>query len=102
MSEENGGSKFVYFLAGLGVGAIVALLFAPKSGEETRGLIAQKASEGRDYVTAKSKDLRRQAEEVVEKGKGLVAQQKEQLSAALEAGKQAYQEEKSKTRTTTT
>jgi gas vesicle protein len=99
MSEENGGSKFVYFLAGLGVGAIVALLFAPKSGEETRGLIAQKALEGRDYVTAKSKDLRRQAEEVVEKGKDLVAQQKEQLSAALEAGKQAYQEEKAKART---
>ena len=99
MSDENGGSKFVYFLAGLGVGAIVALLFAPKSGEETRGLIAQKAQEGRDYVTAKSKDLRRQAEEVMEKGKDLVAQQKEQLSAALEAGKQAYQEEKSKART---
>ncbi|MGO9269174.1 MAG: YtxH domain-containing protein [Terriglobia bacterium] len=99
MSDENGGSKFVYFLAGLGVGAIVALLFAPKSGEETRGLIAQKAQEGKDYVTAKSKDLRRQAEEVVEKGKDLVAQQKEQLSAALEAGKQAYQEEKSKPRT---
>jgi len=99
MSDENGGSKFVYFLAGLGVGAILALLFAPKSGEETRGLIAQKAQEGRDYVTAKSKDLRRQAEEVVEKGKDLVAQQKEQLSAALEAGKQAYQEEKTKVRT---
>ncbi|HME00291.1 MAG TPA: YtxH domain-containing protein [Terriglobia bacterium] len=99
MSDENGGSKFVYFLAGLGVGAIVALLFAPKSGEETRDLIAQKALEGKDYVTAKGKDLRRQAEEVVEKGKDLVAQQKEQLSAALEAGKQAYQEEKSKART---
>jgi len=98
MSDENGGSKFVYFLAGLGVGAIVSLLFAPKSGEETRGLIAQKALEGRDYVTSRTKDLRRQAEEVVEKGRDLVAQQKEQLSAALEAGKQAYQEEKAKTR----
>jgi gas vesicle protein len=96
MSEGNGGSKFTYFLAGLGIGAMVALLFAPRSGEETRELLTRKAEEGREYVAGKSKELRKQAEELVEKAKELVNQQKEQLSAALEAGKQAYQEEKSK------
>jgi gas vesicle protein len=96
MSEENGGSKAVFFLAGLGIGAILALLFAPKSGRETRDFIAQKADEGRDYVKNKSVELRKQAEEAVEKGKDLVTKQKELLSAALEAGKQAYQEEKTK------
>lgn len=99
MSENgDGGSKLVFFLAGLGVGAILALLFAPKSGEEARDYIATKAGEGKDYVTAKGKELRKQAEELVEKSKDLVAKQKEILSAALEAGKQAYQEEKSKAR----
>jgi gas vesicle protein len=98
MAEDNGGSNIVFFLAGLGIGAVVALLFAPRSGEETRDLIAQKANEGKDYVTARGQEIRRQAEDLVDKGKDVVAQQKEQLQAALEAGKQAYQEEKSKSR----
>jgi gas vesicle protein len=98
MAENNGGSKVAFFLAGVGIGALLALLFAPKSGEETRNLIAQKANEGREYMTTKGKELRRQAEDLVDKGKDLVSQQKDQLQAALEAGKQAYQEEKAKTR----
>jgi len=98
MSDENGASKVAYFLVGMGLGAIVALLFAPRSGKETREYITQKAEEGREFVTAKGRDLRAQAEQAVEKAKDVVAKQKEQLSAALEAGKQAYQEEKSKPR----
>jgi len=96
MSENNGGSKLGFFLAGLGIGAILALLLAPKSGKETRDYITQKAEEGKDYVKAKTEELRRQAEDAVEKGKDLVSKQKDLLSAALEAGKQAYQEEKAK------
>lgn len=98
MDDSNGGAKFSFFLAGLGVGVVLALLFAPRSGEETRELIRGKADQGRDYVTGKSRELRHQAEEIVDKAKDLVAQQKEQLSAALEAGKQAYQEERGKSR----
>jgi len=97
MSEEsNGATNLGFFLAGLGMGAVLALLFAPRSGKETREYIAGKAEEGRDYVKAKTEDLRRQAEGAEEKGKDLVTKQKELLSAALEAGKQAYQEEKGK------
>jgi len=94
--ESSGATNLGFFLAGLGLGAIVALLLAPKSGKETREYIAGKAEEGRDYVKAKSEDLRRQAEEAVEKGRDLVSKQKELLSTALEAGKQAYQEERAK------
>ena len=96
MSEDNGGSQVGFFLAGLGIGAVIALLFAPRSGKETREYIVQKAEEGRDFVVTKTEEIRKQAEEAVEKGKELVSKQKELLSAALEAGKQAYQEEKTK------
>jgi gas vesicle protein len=96
MSEDNGASKVGIFLAGLGIGAVVALLFAPRSGKETREFIVQKTEEGRDFVKSKSEELRKQAEDAVEKGKDLVSKQKDLLSAALEAGKQAYQEEKVK------
>jgi gas vesicle protein len=98
MSDNNGGSKVAFFLAGMGIGAVLALLFAPKSGEETRDYIAQKAGESREYMTSKGRDLRKQAEDAVDKAKDVVNKQKEQLSAALEAGKQAYQEEKGKSR----
>ena len=96
MSENNGGTQVGFFLAGLGIGAVIALLFAPRSGKETREFIVHKAEEGRDYVVTKSEEIRKQAEDAVEKGKDLVSKQKELLSAALEAGKQAYQEEKVK------
>ena len=96
MAEDNGGAKFAYFLAGIGFGALAAILFAPRSGQETRDLIGAKADQGREYVTARSKEVREQAGQVVNKARDLVAQQKEQLSAALEAGKQAYQEERTK------
>lgn len=98
MSDNNGSSRLAFFLAGMSIGAILALLFAPKSGKETRDFIAQRAGEGRDYATAKGKELRKQAEELVEKAKDLVAKEKEQLASALEAGKKAYQEERGKGR----
>jgi gas vesicle protein len=96
MGEDNGGSQIGAFLAGLGIGAAVALLFAPRSGRETRDYITQRAEEGRDYVKTKSDEVRKQAEDAVERGKDMVNKQKELLSAALEAGKQAYQDEKLK------
>ena len=100
MSENNNsfGTNLGCFLAGLGIGAIVALLFAPASGDEARDYLGRKADEGREYVSARGREVRRQAEELVEKAKELVTQQKEQLTAAIEAGKQAYQDEKAKPR----
>jgi gas vesicle protein len=96
MSENNGGTNLGFFLAGLGMGAILALLFAPQSGKETRDLIAQKATEGKDYVAGRSRELRQQAEELVDKGKERFAKEKERVSGAVDAARQAYREEKSK------
>lgn len=96
MSEDNGASNLGFFLAGLGIGAVLALLFAPQSGKETRELIAQKASEGKDFVTARSRELREQAEDLVEKGKERLAKERERVSGAYDAARQAYREDKAK------
>ena len=96
MSENNGVNGFWFFLVGLSVGAIAALLYAPKSGDETREMLRGKAQEGKEFVTAKGRELQHQAEDAMGKAKTVVTKQKEQLSAALEAGKQAYHEEKAK------
>ena len=91
--EDNGGAKFFYFLTGLGIGALVGILFAPQAGDRTRELIAGKAEEGRDFVFSKSRELRDQAADYVERGKEALAAQREHLAAAVEAGKQAYRVE---------
>src|SRR5437870_1219350 len=91
--EDNGGNRFFYFLAGIGIGSLVGVLFAPQSGEETRDLIAGKAEESREFVRAKSRELRDQAADYVERGKGVLAEQRDNLAAAVEAGKQAYRAE---------
>lgn len=93
---DNVGSKVTYFLVGLGVGALVGILFAPKSGEETREFLSKKADEGRDYAQRKARELRERADDLIERGKEVAARQKDSLSAAVEAGREAYQREKSK------
>jgi gas vesicle protein len=94
--SDNGASKVSYFLVGLGVGALLGILFAPKSGKETREFLAQKAEEGRDYATRKAQELRERADDMVERGKEVVSRQKDQFASAIEAGREAYQREKSK------
>lgn len=89
MERDN---KFSYFFLGLGIGVAVGILFAPKSGAETRELLKERAEEGKEYVKRRSAELRDSAVEAYEKGKEAVIKQKEQLAAAVEAGKAAYRE----------
>ncbi len=90
MAEE--GSKFSYFAFGLGLGIAVGVLFAPRSGEETREFIRSKADESKDYLRRRGEELRTQAGEIVERGRTAVNRQRDNLSAAVEAGKQAYRD----------
>jgi gas vesicle protein len=129
-SGDNISTRLTYFLVGAGIGAVLALLFAPKSGEELRNDIADATRKGIDksreaaqqlgtkaneyydaaretageyyeatrerasdlYDTASAK-----AGEAVAKTRDAVAQQAGSISAAVEAGKKAYVEEKRKT-----
>ncbi len=97
MTEERGtGEKTLYFVLGAFIGAATALLLAPRSGEETRRMLASKAREGADYVANRTRDVAEKTSTMVDRGKEMLQQQRESLSAALEAGKQAYREEKDK------
>lgn len=93
MEENHSGSRFLYFLAGISIGAVVGILFAPKSGRETREYIAGRADESREYLSKKGRQIREQATDYMERGKNVIAQQKEHLAAAIDAGKQAYRAE---------
>ena len=110
MEEKSG---FGYFLLGLGIGVAAGVLWAPRTGEETRQLIADKAGEGADYlknraqesteyVRQRTDDLKQSAAEIYEKGRTTVTQQKDTLNAAVEAGKQAYRDALSDVKSTPT
>lgn len=91
MSDHDGNS-FVWFLAGMGIGALVGVLYAPRSGSETREAIRARAEEGRDYMRNRARDARDQASQWADRGRDVLNQQKEQFRAAYEAGRQAYHE----------
>ena len=114
--SANSGDKLVYFLIGAGIGAITALLFAPKAGSELRSEIADATKKGIDYARESGRDISDRAteyyqqgldqvadltdrgrgavEEIADRGRDLVKRQKSQFAAALDAGKQGYLEAK--------
>jgi gas vesicle protein len=112
-------NRLTYLLIGGGIGAIIALLFAPKSGQELRGDIADATRKGIDrsreaaqqlgdrageyYESTRDRaaELYSQAAEkvgeVAQTARDTAARQTSTVSAAIDAGKKAYQEEKRKT-----
>ena len=118
-SGDNVSSKLTYLLIGGGIGAILALLFAPKSGHELRGDIADATRKGIDRSREAAQQLGDRAGEYYEATRGRAAELYSQaaekvgevahgareaasrqggtLTAAIDAGKKAYQEEKRKT-----
>ncbi|MCA1558307.1 MAG: YtxH domain-containing protein [Acidobacteria bacterium] len=116
------GAKLTYLLVGAGLGAVVALLFAPKSGHELRGDIADATRKGidrtreaatqlgdratdyyegaRDRATELYSTGREKAGEVASAARDAAQRKGGSLSAAIEAGKEAYREEKRRTEVT--
>jgi gas vesicle protein len=118
-SGDGISTRLTYLLIGGGIGAILALLFAPKSGQELRGDIADATRKGIDRsreaaqqlgdrageyyeaTRARAGELYSQAAEKVGEGgqklREAASRQGGTVAAAIEAGKKAYQEEKRKT-----
>ena len=91
MADENG-SGILWFLAGLGLGAALGVLYAPKSGRETRDAILSAAEESTDTVRDRARQYREQAQDMMNRGREYVEQQKDQIRSAFEAGRHAYRE----------
>ena len=74
MAEQNSGIS--YFVVGLGIGVAVGLLMAPRSGEETRQILLDKAGEGKDYLRTKAEEskefVRRRGTEFRESASDLI------------------------------
>jgi gas vesicle protein len=89
-------SRGNYFLVGLGIGSLIGVLFAPKSGEESRQYITTKIGEGKELARRKAEELRDRVEETVELGKEMITQTEAQIATAFDAGRETYRRERAK------
>lgn len=83
---SSAGNVLMAFAIGAIAGAAVALLYAPASGEETRRKLAEKAREGRE-----------RAESAAREGREFVNRQRENLTTAVEKGREAFQQARKET-----
>ena len=117
----NATTKLTYLLVGGGIGAVLALLFAPKAGSELREDIADATRKGidkgreaasqiqdkagefyevsRDRAGELYQNATDKAAELGEKARSVAANTANPFSAAIDAGKEAYTAEKRKNET---
>ena len=85
--ESNGGSGFSWFLAGLGLGSLLGVLYAPRPGQQTREELIAGALGATDTVKQRSREAQRTAGQYVEQGKSQYSGYKSQLGEYVERGK---------------
>ncbi len=96
-NNDNGasvGAVLLSFLAGAAVGAGIALLAAPKTGDELRGRIKNLADDAIDKIKEYSCEAQEKIKSSLEDGKEILQEKKSILSSAIEAGKEAIEKEK--------
>jgi gas vesicle protein len=71
MAKDDSGSGIVWFLAGAVTGAAVALLYAPKTGRDTRKYISKNAEKSKDALTDSGKELVDRGKELYDRGRAL-------------------------------
>lgn len=98
MKDEGlgSGSVLLAFLLGGVVGAGLALLVAPQSGEATRRKIKELADDIKDKTNEYINEARSKVNSVADEGKGYYDEKKTLIKAAIDAGKDAYEKEKEK------
>ena len=83
-------------MAGLGVGALVGILYAPKSGKETREDIATGARESAEYLRARTREAAENVSAIVDRGKeqisAFVDKSKEQVGEYTDRGRAQWEE----------
>ena len=82
--DSSAGGILLAFIAGAAVGAAVALLFAPASGEETREYLGQRAREGRDRATEAAREGRERAADAARQGREVLNRQRDSIASAFD------------------
>jgi gas vesicle protein len=100
-NDEHGtcaGTVFLSFLAGAAVGAVLSLLYAPKTGKELRENIGELTDDAVDKIKTYTTEAQEKIKSTIENSKDLIKEKKAILTSAIEAGKEAMEREKDKYR----
>ncbi len=89
MTNDNGTKLFCM---GLGIGVAAAFLFTPKSGQDSRQYLRNKADEGADFLKKQAQQVANTTADVLDRTAKAVRHQKENVEAAVDAGRSAYRE----------
>jgi gas vesicle protein len=89
-------SNVGYFLAGLAIGSLISVFFAPKSGEETRKYLSKQLNQGKKQARKMARELSERADDLLERGKEIVNETKEEIAAQLDEAGKSHTPEKSK------
>src|SRR5438270_252920 len=81
VQRTPGSERMYHFVVGFGAGMLLGVLFAPKSGDSTRGYIGSAATGGVGYVKRQTDELRESALDLVDRGKDIVHRQVEKLAS---------------------
>jgi gas vesicle protein len=91
-SGESAANTIAAFVLGAVTGAAVAILMTPASGDEVRRQIGDRAREARDRANEAARQARERAADAARQGREFVDRQKEHITAAVERGRDAYQQ----------
>ncbi len=97
MSDQHGSCSslgVIAFMSGAALGAVAAILYAPKSGEETRTAIREYARRAEEEVLERAKEVRKDISHSVDEAKRFLKDTEATIVAALAAGKEAFKKEK--------
>lgn len=89
---DGGSSGFMPFIMGAAIGAGLALVFAPRSGEETRQKANDVADDVRERVRKIIDDAEERIKETVDESRENLDEKREVFASAIAAGKEAYEE----------
>lgn len=91
MSENNGNTLAVLkaFLIGSIIGAGVALIFAPQSGEETRKKLSEKTDDAKKALKDTTDQLVKRGHEVVDEGRKSIESLRAEMGKLVDEGKKS-------------
>jgi gas vesicle protein len=96
MTRDNSGNNLISFLTGGLIGLAIGILFAPRSGEETRDIIRKKGLEIKEKATTASEEIGEKGKELLEETKTLLTEVKKHLEEVINVVKDTISSQSAK------
>ena len=87
----NNSNKALWFVAGASIGATLAILFAPQSGEETRRYLGQQARKGRERLSEAGRDAYDRGRDLFERGRDMADEAADMMEEGIDRARRTFQ-----------